>query len=68
MHDYDYEDDDTFGTPREAALALLNSDMSLNRKTGTFLGQVCADDTPLSPKQRKWLDDLLRKAELPDLD
>ena len=51
---------------KKAALALLTSDPSLNRKTAGFLGQVCVDPV-LSPKQREWLETLLRRNGLPPL-
>ncbi|MEZ5748707.1 MAG: hypothetical protein R3D83_02105 [Caenibius sp.] len=53
---------------RDAALALLNdATQRLSRKAGSFLGQVAVDDTPLSPKQRDWLDTLLERAGSPAL-
>jgi hypothetical protein len=56
-----------FYNQRDAALALLHSDLRLTRKSGSFLGQCCVDETPLSDKQRVWLDGLLQKADLPPL-
>ncbi len=57
-----------FDTPRAAALALLNQGGRLSRKAGSFLGQCCADPTPLSEAQREWLATLLSRAELPPLE
>lgn len=57
-----------FKTQRDAALALLNSDAKLSRKTGSFAGQLCADDTPMTPRQIEWLAGLLIRAELPELE
>ncbi len=56
-----------FLSPRNAALALLNSEASLTRKSGSFLGQVVADPSPLTEAQRDWLVKLLDRAELPPL-
>jgi len=56
-----------FLSPRNAALALLNSDAALTRKAGSFLGQVVADPSPLTEAQRDWLAKLLSRAELPPL-
>jgi len=59
-----------FSTHREAALALLNGDprtVRLTRKAGSFLGQCCADPTPLSDAQEDWLSTLLDRAGLPPL-
>ena len=54
-----------FHNQRDAALAVLNECDSLTRKAGSFLGQLVADSTPMSPAQRDWLDKLLDKAGLP---
>jgi hypothetical protein len=56
-----------FQTPAAAALALLNLGQPLTRKAGSFLGQLVADSTPLSPAQRSWLETLLDRAGLPPL-
>ena len=56
-----------FLSPRNAALALLNSEAALTRKAGSFLGQVVADPSPLTEAQRDWLTKLLSRAELPPL-
>ena len=56
-----------FTNQRDAALALLNSDFALTRKAGSFLGQLAVDETPLTDKQRDWLDTLLERAGLPPL-
>lgn len=57
-----------FPTHREAALGLINDpDAKLTRKAGSFLGQLCADDRPLSPRQSEWLATLLERAGLPPL-
>ena len=50
---------------RTAALALLNCGCRLTRKAGSFLGQLCADDTPMSPAQHEWISTLLDRAGLP---
>jgi hypothetical protein len=56
-----------FGTPRAAALALLNSGGTFTRKAGSFLGQLVVDPTPLSDRQEDWLSTLLTRAGLPPL-
>jgi hypothetical protein len=57
-----------FTDPRQAALALLNSNQRLSRKAGSFLGQLVVDDMPMTEKQAAWLDKLLYRAGLPPLD
>ena len=56
-----------FPCARTAALALLNSEARLTRKAGSFLGQLCADPTPLSSAQNEWISTLLDRAGLPPL-
>ena len=57
-----------FNAPRLAALALLNcAEARLTRQAGSFLGQLCVDETPLSEKQHGWLATLLDRAGLPPL-
>jgi hypothetical protein len=56
-----------FSHHRAAALALLNSDVVLTRKAGSFLGQLVADETPTTTAQRDWLSKLLERASLPPL-
>lgn len=56
-----------FPDPRSAALSLLNSDARLTRQAGSFLGQLVVDPTPLSEKQRSWLETLLDRGGLPSL-
>jgi hypothetical protein len=57
-----------FTAPKAAALALLNSDVRLTRKAGSFLGQTVADPAPLSQAQAEWLATLLDRAGLPPLE
>lgn len=58
-----------FSTPKAAALALLRHDSpQLNRRSGSFCGQVAfGPDEPLSPKQLRWLADLLAAHGLPSI-
>ena len=56
-----------FPNHRLAALALLGSDARLTRKAGSFLGQLCVDETPMTPAQSSWIATLLERAELPKL-
>lgn len=58
---------DPFPSHRDAALALLNSGTPMTRKAGSFAGQCVVDPTPLSELQRKWLLQLLERADLPTL-
>jgi hypothetical protein len=55
-----------FDTRKAACLALLNA-APLKSKEGSILGQVAFQDEPLSDRQAKWLVDLLRKHDLPNL-
>lgn len=60
--------DRVFTSHRCAALALLNNEQAkITRQAGSFLGQLCVDDTPLSDKQHGWLTTLLDRAGLPSL-
>jgi hypothetical protein len=56
-----------FDNHRAAAMALLTR-AALKPKEGGFLGQVAFSDEPLTPRQRIWLDGLLRRHSLPPLD
>lgn len=47
---------------RALALALLANGEGINRRSGQFLGQLCAPDHyPLTPKQYDWLGKLADK-------
>ncbi|SFR97559.1 hypothetical protein [Sphingomonas jatrophae] len=59
---------ESFALPSDAALALLNSDATLTRKAGSFLGQTAVDPAPLTAAQSKWLAGLLEHAGLPPLE
>lgn len=54
-----------FSDHRQAALALLNGNHRLTRKSGGFLGQLAVDPSPLSEKQSHYLANLLKHANLP---
>lgn len=56
-----------FLNQRDAALALLNSEVRLTRKAGQFLGQLVVDESPMSEAQDDWLAKLLERAGLPPL-
>lgn len=58
---------DAFYHHRDAALALLTSGRSFNKKEGQFLGQLSVDSSPLSERQLNWLNILLRKWAFPPL-
>jgi hypothetical protein len=57
----------SFPTVKEAALALLNSDAPLKQKQGQFAGGMAFAEYDPTPKQLKWLSDLLSKHGLPPL-
>ena len=47
---------------RALALALLTNGQGITRKSGQFLGQLCAPDHyPLTPRQHQWLGQLADK-------
>lgn len=52
----------TFDDRRALALAILNKGEGLTRKSGQFLGQLCADGFPLTDKQHDWLVKLTERA------
>jgi hypothetical protein len=56
-----------FSNHREAALALLNGANPLTRNAGQFLGQIVADPSTLSARQRDWLTKLLANFGLPPM-
>jgi hypothetical protein len=56
-----------FADHRAAALALFNGGARLTRKAGSFLGQLVADPTPMTPAQADWLAKLLEREKLPPL-
>ena len=56
-----------FTSHRDAALAVLNGNNRLSRKSGQFLGQLAVDPSPLSDAQADWLAKLLDRAALPPL-
>ncbi|MGC1269936.1 MAG: hypothetical protein WA842_04985 [Croceibacterium sp.] len=47
---------------RAAALAILTDSTHLTRKAGSFLGQIVAEDAPLTPKQSDWFLTLAERA------
>lgn len=52
------------GQLRRAALAIINSEVGLNRRSGAFLGQTIAEPLPLSPKQLDWFLKLAERANI----
>ena len=53
-----------FDEQRQDALAILNTAERLNRRSGSFLGQCAVDATPLSDRQKEWLEQLAERAGL----
>lgn len=53
---------DSFGLRRKLALDILQGEVRLSRKAGSFLGQCVVDDTPLTDKQETWLGQLAERA------
>lgn len=52
---------------RALALALLTLGEGINRRSGSFLGQLCAPDHyPLTPKQLDWLGKLADRGGMSD--
>lgn len=52
---------------RALALALLANGEGINRRSGQFLGQLCAPDHyPLTPKQFDWLGKLAERGGMAD--
>lgn len=49
------------------ALAILTKGERLTRRSGSFLGQLVADPTPMSPAQVDWFHQLAERAGV-DLD
>lgn len=47
---------------RKLALVILEHGDRLTRKSGSFLGQIVADASPLSEKQIDWLASLAERA------
>jgi len=52
----------TFDQRRAIALEILNRNVRLTRKSGSFLGQLCCDPTTMSPAQAKWFATLAERA------
>jgi len=55
-----------FQTPRDAALALIQS-ATLSEREGQFCGGLVFRTAPLSEKQANWLGILLKRHNLPAL-
>lgn len=54
-----------FERRRTAALAILTKSERLTRKAGSFLGQLVADPTPMSPAQKEWFVTLAERGGVP---
>lgn len=54
-----------FEQRRVAALAILTKSERLTRKAGSFLGQLVADPTPMSPAQMEWFVTLAERGGVP---
>lgn len=55
----------TFEQQRQAALAVLAGDKVPTRRAGSFLGQLCVDDAPLSAAQNEWFRQLCERGGVP---
>jgi hypothetical protein len=55
----------TFETRRDLALAILAKGERLTRRSGSFLGQLICDPTPMSEAQTEWFGQLAERAGLP---
>lgn len=53
-----------FEKRREMALEILTRGVRLTRKSGSFLGQLIADPTPMSDAQVEWFEQLAERAGL----
>lgn len=54
----------TFEKRREMALAILTHSERLTRKSGSFLGQLVVDPSPMTTKQVDWFEQLAERADL----
>jgi len=54
----------TFEQRRSLALAILTKGERLTRKSGSFLGQLVVDPTPMSTAQQDWFAVLAERAGL----
>jgi len=54
----------TFERRRTMALAILTKGERLTRKSGSFLGQLIVDPTPMSTAQQDWFSVLVERAGL----
>jgi len=54
----------TFERRRELALAILTIGERLTRKSGSFLGQLIVDPTPMTTAQQDWFTVLAERAGL----
>lgn len=48
----------------ELSLEILRRNVRLTRKSGSFLGQLVCDPTPMSEKQAEWFEQLADRAGL----
>jgi len=54
----------SFEQRRVLALAILNKGERLTRRSGSFLGQLVVDPTPMSEAQSDWFSVLVERAGL----
>ncbi|WP_298196748.1 hypothetical protein [Novosphingobium sp.] len=54
----------TFEKRRALSLAILTKGERLTRKSGSFLGQLIVDPTPMTPAQTDWFNTLVERAGL----
>lgn len=56
----------TFEKRRDLAFSILTKGERLTRRSGSFLGQLIVDPTPMTEAQAKWFDQLVERAGLPE--
>lgn len=54
----------TYETRREMSLAILTKGERLTRRSGSFLGQLIVDPTPMTEAQADWFRQLAERAGL----
>ena len=58
------QDKYTYETRRKMSLAILTKGERLTRRSGSFLGQLVVDPTPMTEAQADWFEQLAERAGL----